>query len=66
MRKNWPASAWNRWFGAEPLAPDAAFQDASEPYPGHWRAAFAVHDIQHARINALPHLDNYQGRAITN
>jgi len=35
MRKNWPASAWNRWFGAEPLAPDAAFQDASEPYPGH-------------------------------
>jgi len=21
---------------------------------------------QHARINALPHLDNYQGRAITN
>jgi len=30
------------------------------------RAAYAVHDIRHARINALPHLDNYQGRAITN
>jgi hypothetical protein len=31
-----------------------------------WRAAYAVQGIQHARINALPHLDNYQGRAITN
>jgi hypothetical protein len=49
MRKNWLASAWNRWFGAGPLALDGAFQD-----------------IQHARINALPHLDNYQGRAVTN
>jgi RNA polymerase sigma-70 factor (ECF subfamily) len=37
MRKNWLASAWDRWFRAEPLVPDAAFQDASEPYPGHWR-----------------------------
>ena len=37
MRKNWLAAAWGRWFRAEPLVPDAAFQDASEPYPGHWR-----------------------------
>jgi RNA polymerase sigma-70 factor (ECF subfamily) len=37
MRKNWLASAWDRWFRAEPLVPDAAFQDASEPHPGHWR-----------------------------
>jgi RNA polymerase sigma-70 factor, ECF subfamily len=37
MRKNWLASAWGRGFRAEPLVPDAAFQDASEPYPGHWR-----------------------------
>jgi RNA polymerase sigma-70 factor (ECF subfamily) len=37
MRKNWLASAWGRTFRAEPLVPDAAFQDASEPYPGHWR-----------------------------
>jgi RNA polymerase sigma-70 factor (ECF subfamily) len=37
MRKNWLAAAWGRRFRAEPLVPDAAFQDASEPYPGHWR-----------------------------
>ena len=37
MRKNWLAAAWGRAFRAEPLVPDAAFQDASEPYPGHWR-----------------------------
>jgi RNA polymerase sigma-70 factor, ECF subfamily len=37
MRKNWLAAAWARWFQAEPLVPDAAFQGASEPYPGHWR-----------------------------
>jgi RNA polymerase sigma-70 factor (ECF subfamily) len=37
MRKNWLAAAWGRTFRAEPLVPDAAFQDASEPYPGHWR-----------------------------
>jgi hypothetical protein len=30
------------------------------------RAARAVHDIQHARVNALPHIDNYQGRALAN
>jgi cell division protein FtsW (lipid II flippase) len=30
------------------------------------RAAHAVHDIQHARINALPHINNYQGRALAN
>jgi RNA polymerase sigma-70 factor, ECF subfamily len=37
MRKNWLAAAWARWLRAEPLVPDAAFQGASEPYPGHWR-----------------------------
>ena len=37
MRKNWLAATWGRGFRAEPLVPDAAFQDASEPYPGHWR-----------------------------
>ena len=37
MRKNWLASTWGRPLRAEPLVPDAAFQDASEPYPGHWR-----------------------------
>jgi RNA polymerase sigma-70 factor, ECF subfamily len=26
-----------RWFRPRPLVPDAAFQDADEPYPGHWR-----------------------------
>jgi hypothetical protein len=30
------------------------------------RAAHAVHDIQHARINALQHINNYQGRALAN
>ena len=25
------------WFRPRPLVPDDAFQDASEPYPGHWR-----------------------------
>jgi hypothetical protein len=30
------------------------------------RADRGVHDIQHARINALPHIDNYQRRAIAN
>jgi RNA polymerase sigma-70 factor (ECF subfamily) len=37
MRKNWLAAAWARRFRAEPLVPDAAFQDSTEPYPGHWR-----------------------------
>jgi RNA polymerase sigma-70 factor (ECF subfamily) len=37
MKKNWLATTWSRWFRPEPLAPDAAFQDESEPYPGHWR-----------------------------
>lgn len=37
MRKNWLAAAWARSFRAEPLVPDAAFQGAGEPYPGHWR-----------------------------
>ena len=37
MKKNWLASAWSRWFRPEPLVPDAAFQDAAGPYPGHWR-----------------------------
>jgi hypothetical protein len=30
------------------------------------RTARAFHDIQHARINALPHLDKYQRRAVAN
>ena len=30
------------------------------------RADRGVHDVQHALINALPHLDKYQGRAIAN
>jgi hypothetical protein len=25
-----------------------------------------VHDIQHAPVNALPHIDKYQGRAVAN
>jgi RNA polymerase sigma-70 factor (ECF subfamily) len=37
MRKNWLAADWAPWFRAQPLVPDAAFQDATEPYPGHWR-----------------------------
>jgi RNA polymerase sigma-70 factor, ECF subfamily len=37
MRKNWLAAAWASWFRAKPLVPDAAFQDTTEPYPGHWR-----------------------------
>jgi RNA polymerase sigma-70 factor, ECF subfamily len=37
MRKNWLAAGWTQWFRAKPLVPDAAFQDATEPYPGHWR-----------------------------
>jgi RNA polymerase sigma-70 factor (ECF subfamily) len=38
MRKNWlAATTWGRRFRAEPLVPDVAFQDESEPYPGHWR-----------------------------
>jgi hypothetical protein len=30
------------------------------------RAAPAVHIIQHARENALPHIHTYQGRALAN
>jgi hypothetical protein len=30
------------------------------------RAVHGVHDIQNARINALPHIDKYQGRALAN
>jgi len=37
MKKNWLATTWSRWFRPEPLVPDAAFQEESEPYPGHWR-----------------------------
>jgi RNA polymerase sigma-70 factor (ECF subfamily) len=37
MRKNWLAAAWARRFRARPVIPDAAFQGATEPYPGHWR-----------------------------
>jgi RNA polymerase sigma-70 factor (ECF subfamily) len=30
--------AWaGRWFRRRPVVPDSAFQDPSEPYPGHWR-----------------------------
>jgi hypothetical protein len=29
-------------------------------------AVHGVHDIQNARINALPHIDKYQGRALAN
>lgn len=30
------------------------------------RAALAVHIVQHARENALPHINTYQGRALAN
>jgi hypothetical protein len=30
------------------------------------RAVHGVHGIQNARINALPHIDKYQGRALAN
>jgi hypothetical protein len=30
------------------------------------RAADAVHDVQHARKNALRHINKYQGRALAN
>ena len=30
------------------------------------RAAHAVHDIQHARVNALQHIDKYQTRVLAN
>jgi RNA polymerase sigma-70 factor (ECF subfamily) len=26
-----------RWFRRRPVVPDSAFQDPSDPYPGHWR-----------------------------
>jgi RNA polymerase sigma-70 factor, ECF subfamily len=37
MRKNWLANVWSRRFRAEPVVPDADFQAATDPYPGHWR-----------------------------
>ena len=46
MKKNWLARAemnairarpWARAFRRRPLVPDSRFQDADEPYPGHWR-----------------------------
>jgi RNA polymerase sigma-70 factor (ECF subfamily) len=52
MRKNWlargeanavktgarrAAAVWARTFRARPIVPDAEFQSADEPYPGHWR-----------------------------
>jgi hypothetical protein len=49
VRKNWLArvetntvrrglrGVAGRWFRARPIIPDPAFQDADEPYPGHWR-----------------------------
>jgi RNA polymerase sigma-70 factor (ECF subfamily) len=46
MRKNWLARAeanairnrpWARAFRRRPLVADTRFQDADEPYPGHWR-----------------------------
>jgi len=30
------------------------------------RADRGVHDVQHALINALPHIDKYQGGAVAN
>ena len=30
------------------------------------RATDAVHDIQHARVNALQHINKYQRRALAN
>jgi hypothetical protein len=30
------------------------------------RAERGVHDVQHAPVNALPHIDKYQGRAVAN
>jgi DNA-directed RNA polymerase specialized sigma24 family protein len=39
MRRNWLGlgAVWARRFRPRPLVPDATFQDAAEPYPGHWR-----------------------------
>jgi DNA-directed RNA polymerase specialized sigma24 family protein len=52
MKKNWlagaevnavrngarrVAAAWARQFRQRPLVADEKFQDADEPYPGHWR-----------------------------
>lgn len=37
MRKNWLSVPWTHRFRAQPVVPDAAFQGAAEPYPGHWR-----------------------------
>jgi RNA polymerase sigma-70 factor (ECF subfamily) len=49
MKKNWLArleanavarglrAMAGRWFRSRPVVADAAFQDADEPYPGHWR-----------------------------
>ena len=65
MRKNWLAAAWAHWFRAEPLVPDAAFQDETEPYPGHWRrfpdpwpsaTAAAPHAEVEAAFAELPEL----------
>ena len=30
-------AAGARWYRPRPLVPEATFQDADEPYPGHWR-----------------------------
>lgn len=37
MRKNWLAAGWTHWFRPAALVPHDAFQDAADPYPGHWR-----------------------------
>ncbi len=28
---------WSRWFPVTPAVDEARFQDADDPYPGHWR-----------------------------
>ena len=30
-------AVWARWFRLRPLVPDAAFQDAGDHFPAHWR-----------------------------
>ena len=34
--RNWLAR-WIRWFPSTPSVGESRFQDADEPYPGHWR-----------------------------
>ncbi len=63
--RNWLAR-WSRWFPRAPTVDESHFQDADEPYPGHWRefprawsalepADPDVRDTLATAIDELPH-----------